>query len=251
MPEVYAAVFDGHGGNATSEWLASNLLKYVEKYWQGSSAPEAAVKQAFLQADKVGRAAGRVGGGLWCAGVLCWWGVLGWRDQRAARPPACLRACKAGVPCCRRSLASLLPSFMRIRCLPAALPAVLPRCAATLPPGPQRILAPKAGFMGMVGERGIGGSKCGSTAAVAMLYKSRVSGERGGGWSGRHSCGDWCALVRVRGGEMGVQAGCRQGFKQRMRWEGCWEGCHPTYVPASPTRHRPAPLTRNRPAPRP
>ena len=60
MPEVYAAVFDGHGGNATSEWLASNLLKYVEKYWQGSSAPEAAVKQAFLQADKVGR--GRAGG---------------------------------------------------------------------------------------------------------------------------------------------------------------------------------------------
>ena len=27
------------------------------------------------------------------------------------------------------------------------------------------------GFMGMVGERGIGGSKCGSTAAVAMLYR--------------------------------------------------------------------------------
>ena len=146
MPEVYAAVFDGHGGNATSEWLASNLLKYVEKYWQGSSAPEAAVKQAFLQADKVGRAAGRVGGGLWCAGVLCWWGVLGWRDQRAARLPACCAAC----------------------------------CAATLPPAPQRILAPKAGFMGMVGERGIGGSKCGSTAAVAMLYKSKVRGEGAG-----------------------------------------------------------------------
>ena len=28
--------------------------------------------------------------------------------------------------------------------------------------------------MGMVGERGIGGSKCGSTAAVALIYKHQV-----------------------------------------------------------------------------
>ena len=39
---------------------------------------------------------------------------------------------------------------------------------------PQKILSPKGGFMGMVGERGIGGSKCGSTAAVAMVYKTKV-----------------------------------------------------------------------------
>lgn len=86
IPEIYAAVFDGHGGNATSEWLAANLLNYVEKYWEGNSAPERAVSEAFIQADK-------------------------------------------------------------------------------------KILAPKGGFMGMVGERGIGGSKCGSTAAVALVYK--------------------------------------------------------------------------------
>ena len=29
--QVYAAVFDGHGGSATAEWLQDNLLKYVEK----------------------------------------------------------------------------------------------------------------------------------------------------------------------------------------------------------------------------
>lgn len=29
--QVYAAVFDGHGGAATAEWLQDNLLKYVEK----------------------------------------------------------------------------------------------------------------------------------------------------------------------------------------------------------------------------
>ncbi|EFN53124.1 hypothetical protein CHLNCDRAFT_137480 [Chlorella variabilis] len=86
MPEVYAAVFDGHGGAGTADWLTANLLKYVEKYWQGANAPEKAITEAFIQADK-------------------------------------------------------------------------------------QILAPKGGFMGMVGERGIGGSKCGSTAAVALIYK--------------------------------------------------------------------------------
>lgn len=43
----------------------------------------------------------------------------------------------------------------------------------------QKILSPKGGFMGMVGERGIGGSKCGSTAAVALVYKSKVGVEPG------------------------------------------------------------------------
>lgn len=59
VPEVYAAVFDGHGGAATAEWLTNNLLGYVEKYWQGTNAPEKAVSEAFIQADKVGR--GRLG----------------------------------------------------------------------------------------------------------------------------------------------------------------------------------------------
>ena len=44
----------------------------------------------------------------------------------------------------------------------------------------QKILSPKGGFMGMVGERGIGGSKCGSTAAVALVFKGPVRGGRGG-----------------------------------------------------------------------
>lgn len=35
----------------------------------------------------------------------------------------------------------------------------------------KRILAPKSGFMGMVGERGIGGSKCGATGAVLLVFK--------------------------------------------------------------------------------
>ncbi|KAI3424897.1 hypothetical protein D9Q98_008281 [Chlorella vulgaris] len=88
VPEVYAAVFDGHGGYGTAEWLTNNLLKYVEQYWQGSNAPEKAISEAFIQADAA-------------------------------------------------------------------------------------ILSPKGGFLGMVGERGIGGSKCGSTAAVAIIYKNK------------------------------------------------------------------------------
>lgn len=34
----------------------------------------------------------------------------------------------------------------------------------------RKILAPKSGFLGMVGERGVGGSKCGATGAVALVY---------------------------------------------------------------------------------
>eukprot|EP00890_Picochlorum_soloecismus_P002487 jgi/Picsp_1/3239/NSC_06079-R1_protein len=34
----------------------------------------------------------------------------------------------------------------------------------------RKILAPKTGFLGMVGERGVGGSKCGATGAVALVY---------------------------------------------------------------------------------
>jgi serine/threonine protein phosphatase PrpC len=52
-PEVYAAVFDGHGGAGTADWLVANLLKYVEKYWEGARAPEKAITEAFIQADKV------------------------------------------------------------------------------------------------------------------------------------------------------------------------------------------------------
>jgi protein phosphatase 1L len=36
----------------------------------------------------------------------------------------------------------------------------------------KKILAPKSGFFGAMGERGIGGSKCGATAAVALLYQN-------------------------------------------------------------------------------
>lgn len=81
-----AAVFDGHGGYATAEWLAENFSKYIEKYWAASSSPAAATTEAFLAADR-------------------------------------------------------------------------------------KILAPKKGFMGMMGERGIGGSKCGATGAVALLHE--------------------------------------------------------------------------------
>jgi protein phosphatase 1K len=38
-----------------------------------------------------------------------------------------------------------------------------------------KILAPKAGFFG-VGERGVGGSKCGSTAAVAIVFNDPAAG---------------------------------------------------------------------------
>ncbi|KAI8104210.1 hypothetical protein M9435_006733 [Picochlorum sp. BPE23] len=84
--DTIAAVFDGHGGYATADWLKSNFSKYVEKFWTDVPSPEAATTEAFLAADR-------------------------------------------------------------------------------------KILTPKKGFMGMMGERGIGGSKCGATGAVAIVHK--------------------------------------------------------------------------------
>ena len=34
-----------------------------------------------------------------------------------------------------------------------------------------RVLQPKSGFFGALGERGLGGSKCGATAAIALILK--------------------------------------------------------------------------------
>jgi hypothetical protein len=78
---TYAAVFDGHGGSATADWLVANLAKVIDKNWD-AAAPEKSLTAAFLAADR-------------------------------------------------------------------------------------RLLAP-GGLLGM-GERGVGGSKCGSTAAVAAI----------------------------------------------------------------------------------
>lgn len=36
-----------------------------------------------------------------------------------------------------------------------------------------KLLQPRGGFFGAMGERGVGGSKCGATAAVAMVYTGK------------------------------------------------------------------------------
>ena len=91
----FAAVFDGHGGYACADWLATNFAAYVDKYWReyGADAPEVAMTEAFLAADK-------------------------------------------------------------------------------------KILSPKPGLFGMMGERGIGGSKCGATGAIAVLFKDKKTGNQ-------------------------------------------------------------------------
>ena len=77
----------------------------------------------------------------------------------------------------------------------------------------QRILAPKGGFMGMVGERGIGGSKCGSTAALAMVYKTKVGGLV---WSGGVAPSAW--------------EGCQPASQPSLHHSCC--RCCPVFVPA-------------------
>ena len=47
-PVPYAAVLDGHGGNACSDWLSNNFSAYLDIYWESGAAPVAAITQAFL-----------------------------------------------------------------------------------------------------------------------------------------------------------------------------------------------------------
>ena len=49
----------------------------------------------------------------------------------------------------------------------------------------RQILSANSGLFGMMGERGIGGSKCGATAAVAVVYE-----EKGGVKLATANCGD-------------------------------------------------------------
>ena len=58
-----------------------------------------------------------------------------------------------------------------------------------------RLLAPKGGFFGGMGERGVGGSKCGATAAVALLFP----GERGATQLLAANVGDARVLLCRRG----------------------------------------------------
>lgn len=81
---AFLAVFDGHGGNATSDWLEKEFYYEVQEQWDNAKTPKKVMDKAFRVADS-------------------------------------------------------------------------------------KLLAP-SGFMNM-GERGIGGSKCGSTAAVATVFQ--------------------------------------------------------------------------------
>jgi hypothetical protein len=83
---AFLAVFDGHGGSATSDWLEKQMYFEVQEHWQNGNAAKKFMDKAFRVADS-------------------------------------------------------------------------------------KLLAP-GGWMGM-GERGIGGSKCGSTAAIATVYQVR------------------------------------------------------------------------------
>eukprot|EP00882_Tetradesmus_deserticola_P006391 GHRQ01006721.1.p2 GENE.GHRQ01006721.1~~GHRQ01006721.1.p2 ORF type:complete len:173 (+),score=36.85 GHRQ01006721.1:124-642(+) len=51
-PFAFVGVYDGHGGSAVAEWLSQNLFSVVGQHWQGGSAPESCIADAYTQADK-------------------------------------------------------------------------------------------------------------------------------------------------------------------------------------------------------
>ncbi|KAF8056105.1 protein phosphatase 2C 45 [Scenedesmus sp. PABB004] len=52
QPFAFAGVYDGHGGSAVAEWLAANLSGVVAKELASGAPPEAAIAEAYRQADK-------------------------------------------------------------------------------------------------------------------------------------------------------------------------------------------------------
>ncbi|GFH15213.1 PPM-type phosphatase domain-containing protein [Haematococcus lacustris] len=76
-----------------------------------------------------------------------------------------------------------------------AAPALMHACCA-------KLLSKKAGFMGL-GERGVGGSKCGATSALALMFADPANPGQTQLLTG--NIGD-ARIVLVRGGQVrGVQ----------------------------------------------
>lgn len=120
-PAVFAGVYDGHGGSAVAEWLASGKLHgVVLEQWTGGARAKAAVEDAYLAADRI-------------------------------------------------------------------------------------LLSATTGFLGL-GERGIGGAKCGATAANALLFADPSPDAKGATALLTANAGDARVLLITRPGGGGGEA---------------------------------------------
>lgn len=80
--QFFAGVYDGHGGSAVAEWCKNNLLGVVQETWKSmGSAPQAAITEAYLAADKVGN---------WCM-MGRWWPALVCRRRHHVATPDAAR----------------------------------------------------------------------------------------------------------------------------------------------------------------
>ena len=208
-PQVYAAVFDGHGGSATADWLQANLLNYVEKVGgcrlsAGCRKPDKQWQPAELCGES-GRVLRCSRGPETCDERLLSNPLGHVRREAKGSISACRAACRGARPSARcppartvlepqqpgavgdrglhqgrRGERAVLGSLQlqagerQLQAARSLVPSPHAPSLRTPARGAQRILAPKGGFLGIVGERGIGGSKCGSTAAVAMVYRTPV-----------------------------------------------------------------------------
>jgi hypothetical protein len=138
------------GGIATADWLEKNLKKYVDKFWQGkSNAAEADITEAFV----------KVCNAVYCGDIM--------------RPNVTLDSCPENM-CSHiwQNSQHHIPAGVIV--LDACMCPVHKSAAFQAPSlsqADEKLLQPKSGFFGGMGERGVGGSKCGSTAAVAIAFR--------------------------------------------------------------------------------
>lgn len=130
------------GGFATADWLEDNLETYIQSSWKGGNAAAMAISEAFVEVFYKNRKHHYTA--INSSGKLM---VLGKSLQEKVAIQSEMGRDRSAV----QSRLLTTEIYFSVQ-------------------ADKKLLAPKGGFFGQFSERGIGGSKCGSTGVVALLY---------------------------------------------------------------------------------
>ena len=126
------------GGNAVANWLEKNFIKVIENYWTNGKNPgeKGSLSQCLSCIPEHTRQ------------LSCRWHLHPLPYTRLAHgftSDCALAAASAGAA----AEVGIREAFVQ---------------------ADKRLLQPQGGFLGM-GERGVGGSKCGASAAIMIIYR--------------------------------------------------------------------------------